>query len=210
MSNKAADLTGQRFGMLTVVGRAGSVLRPSGRLRCPIWTCLCDCGLTGTPTSENLRTGNTTSCGCQHGEQHGGRHAVEYEIWCSMRARCDNPKNKAFHNYGGRGIGYDPAWVRFSQFIADVGPRPSDLHSLDRRDNEKGYSKDNCRWATKKEQCNNRRGNRLITALGKTQTLMQWADETGIPQGTIRFRIESLWLPDEAVSMPVRKVSRAS
>ena len=121
-----------------------------------------------------------------------------------MHKRCTNKKDKSYRNYGARGIAVDPAWILFSQFYADVGPRPTKAHTLERRDNSKGYGPSNCEWATRKVQGNNRRGNHLITAFGRTQTLQLWAEEVGINQGTLRKRIVVAgWTPEDALTRAV-------
>jgi hypothetical protein len=122
-----------------------------------------------------------------------------------MIGRCYLPGNASYPAYGGKGITVCPAWREsYEAFLADMGPRP-DGKSLDRIDNTKPYTPENCRWATAIEQQGNRRMTVTITALGRTQSLADWSRETGISQPTLRARIKSGWEPDEAVSRKLMK-----
>jgi hypothetical protein len=136
-----------------------------------------------------LRSGNTQSCGCLARERqsavgvasatHGMTKSSEYKTWAQMRKRCADPSDKSFANYGGRGIKVCERWAAFENFYADMGPRPSPKHTLDRRDNDGDYSPDNCRWATKTEQTRNRRNAITVTLRGQTKPLMVWCEELG-------------------------------
>ena len=149
---------------------------------------------------------------CRKCEAKGARsrtlqlpHRAEYKAWLSMHDRCNNPKSNGYHNYGGRGITVDPIWESFDQFLADMGPRPSSLYSLDRIDVNGNYAPGNCRWATAKEQANNRQHHNVVTAFGKTQTIQAWADEYGMTRGCLFGRITTLgWPPEKALTEPVR------
>ncbi len=177
---KLIDLTGLRFGRLVV----GKHAETNGRRH--KWECRCDCGIDTIVAGNNLKSGNTSSCGCIRSEKsrarrltHGKRHAPEYITWASMRSRCSKPSNKSFPRYGGRGIRVCKRWARFENFIADMGERPSPSYTLDRRNNNSDYKPSNCRWATKQEQANNRRSNRLVRYRNLTVTLREALDMAG-------------------------------
>lgn len=126
-----------------------------------------------------------------------------YSIWVAMRRRCNNPKDKNYKHYGGRGIVVCPRWEDFANFRRDMGEPDRGL-KLERIDNDKGYRPDNCRWATAKEQANNSRQNFRIDYLGKTWTLQQLAEAAGMNRYTLRSRILRGLTPAEAIHLPLR------
>jgi hypothetical protein len=133
--------------------------------------------------------------------KHGMYASRIYGLWASMIQRCTNPKNPAYHSYGGRGITVCDRWMIFENFYTDMGDKPPKL-TLDRIDNSKGYSKENCRWATRHEQGNNRRTNTIISFNGKKQTLSQWSKETNLSPMCIMGRLRSGWPIDKALTYP--------
>lgn len=190
------DLTGKRFGMLTVVRRDGVTSCKSGTM--PKWAAKCDCGKETSVMGASLRYGRSKSCGCQL-KKHGMFGTPEYSAWVSMLQRCNNPKRKNFHEYGGRGIKVCEQWKTFPVFLADMGKRPSSDHSLDRKDNNGNYGPANCRWATKKQQQRNRRVSHVLTVAGVSATIAEWAEETGVGTSTIRQRLMRGWTPEAAI-----------
>lgn len=195
------NLSGLRFGLLVVIER-----KPMDANR-PHWKCKCDCGKEHIVESSRLISGNTKSCGCNrwagHRKTHGMKDSKEYDIWSKMKARCQKQTDKSFHRYGGRGISFDPRWESFESFYEDMGPRPSQRHTLERIDNNGNYCKENCRWATYVEQGRNKGNNRLITHDGTTMCLSEWAEVSTVTAQHLRGRIRDGWGFNAAISAPV-------
>lgn len=198
------DLTGQRFGRLTINRRLDN--DASGRAR---WRCLCDCGGETAACTGQLRSGMTKSCGCIHREgliarstKHGGRHTREYALWSSMLRRCRSPNDRRYSDYGGRGIAVCARWQTFENFVADMGQRPSPKHSIDRIDNDKGYEPNNCRWATRTEQARNTRTNKLLTIGSTTKPLAAWCEQYGASYTRTIMRVRAGWSLERALTEP--------
>lgn len=137
-----------------------------------------------------------------HLVKHGMRYAPEYKTWCRIIYRCENPKAINYERYGGRGITVCPEWrVDFLAFYNDMGNRPSRTHTLERKNNMLGYSKDNCVWATALEQANNKRNNVMVEFSGRVQSVAAWCRELGLEYNTVRQRIyRNDWTPERAFS----------
>lgn len=182
---KFIDLTGQKFGRLTVIKRAENIGRYSA------WLCKCDCGKEKIINGNSLKSGLTRSCGCiSRGRQ--GKHCVDlirtklYGVWRSMKSRCSNPKVPVFKNYGGRGISVCDEWVNdfeaFHSWAFSSGY--TEKLTIERIDNNKGYSPDNCRWATPKEQTRNRRKTLIVNG----KTLGEWVEILDVEYNTLLYR----------------------
>lgn len=142
----------------------------------------------------------------KHGEARDVGRTPEYRAWSEMRGRCYRRSHHKFHNYGGRGITVCDAWRgSYAAFLAHLGRRPSPDHSVDRIDNDGPYAPGNVRWATRGEQARNRRPNALLTAFGRTQCLVEWAEQVGLGASTIAMRLRSGWDVERALSQPVRR-----
>lgn len=209
MPNRPVDKCGKVFGRLTVIADHGKI---KGRRH---WKCVCACGTLRIVDGGNLSSGNTQSCGCwqreitgesnsTHGHKRGGRSSAIYTIWCSMVSRCTNPNADHYLDYGGRGITVCKRWRKFENFLADMGERPSGL-SIERRHNDKGYSRANCYWATRTEQNNNKRNNVRIRYKGEVKSLAQWADSLGFSRSTLYHRYERGWGADRMLTQRQRR-----
>lgn len=204
---RRADLIGEKFGRLTVVELLESDDRGHAR-----WRCECECGGQTICKTDVLRRGQSKSCGCLQRESvtkknttHGKAGTALHVRWKGLLGRCNNHNHAAYPDYGGRGITICERWLNFENFAADMGEPPTPVHTIERIDNDKGYSPSNCRWATRSEQSRNKRNNRLLKHNGKTQCLTDWSKETGIPVICILDRIDKLgWSVDEALTTPAR------
>jgi hypothetical protein len=189
------NMDGQHFGRWTVLRVDPNRSKGKGCITC--WICECSCGTVRAVQGFRLRKGRSKSCGCLAREtlkvrmtRHSDSKTPEYYAWQQMVQRCENQKNRRFKDYGGRGITVCDTWHSYENFLTDMGRRPSRNHSLDRIDNDEGYSPINCRWATREKQRNNIRVNRHITYRGVTHTLSEWSSSTGIHKATISGRLD--------------------
>jgi len=167
--------------------------------------CQCICGNKKIITDYSLKV-STRSCGCIQKEvvsktnsTHKMRLTSEYNIWSKMKSRCESPGQKSYKYYGAKGIKVCKRWQKFENFFADMGQRPTLKHSIDRKDNSKGYCPDNCRWATPKEQGANKTNNKKITIGTETKHLEEWVRISGTPQSTIKNRLNRGWSNISAV-----------
>lgn len=199
------DLTGQRFGRLTVIKRAPDHFTKSGT-RITMWNCICDCGKEKDVTANALRKGVTRSCGCYSNEVkskllserntvnaklYGVSHERLFPVWSAIRRRCYSTNDDFYSIYGGRGIVMCEEWKNnypaFRNWALSSGWKEG--LSIDRIDNNGPYCPENCRWATAKEQANNRRSNRRFSAFGETLNIQQWSERLGIPYNRLRYRL---------------------
>ena len=203
------DLTGKKFGRLTVIEKTDK--RVSG---CVVWRCVCDCGNECFIIGSNLTRGNTMSCGCLAKEliskvnyKHGQNNTKIHSIYDNMKSRCYNENTESYSLYGGRGITVCDEWLNDFQVFYDwaMANGYRDGLSIDRINNDEGYYPENCRWVTVKEQANNRRSNRLITFDDETHTLTEWAKIKNISPKTLFTRIYDGWSVESALITPTRK-----
>lgn len=165
----------------------------------------CVCGTEKVLPAFNVVKGNTKSCGCmtrslQGNRKHGKKNTPEYRAWTGMRSRCDCSTNQDYADYGGRGIYVCERWKEsFTNFLEDMGPRPSPKHSLDRIDNDGPYSPENCHWADKRQQSENRRNSHLITYDGRTKTIKGWAKEFEMDYLTLWYPVVKAGIPMDVV-----------
>lgn len=212
MASRLQNLVGRKYNQLTVLEYGGS--RQFSKSRESTWKCRCVCGKELVVAQRYLVTGGTKSCGCivgKHKRTHGATGTTEYRAWDAMRRRCNDAGDTRYPGYGGRGIRVCERWMKFENFIADMGIRPSADHSLDRYPNNDGnYEPGNCRWATRVQQSNNRRSSRTLTINGQTKTYAQWERQVGLPAGRIFKRLKIGWSPDEVLQPSIRATGRRS
>ena len=193
--NKPIDMTGQKYGRLTVVEMVDA-----NEHNQRVWSCVCECGNSTNVVGSQLRYGMTKSCGCLAAEfrsqfgtltnkTHGMANSSIYRIWRSMMDRCYLQTSHAYNRYGGRGITVCERWSNFENFYADMGSKPNGM-SLERTDNDGQYSPENVHWASAKEQSNNRRSNVRYEYGEENLTIAQWAEKAGIPMKTLWSRIK--------------------
>lgn len=195
------DFTGRRYGLWTVTGFSHST---KSRMR--YWRCRCDCGTERVVSGPDMKRGGTTGCGCtrvlsnaRHGHSTTSETSPEYRTWGRMIQRCTNPRHESYPNYGARGITVCDAWLDYRRFFADMGQKPSPKHSLERVNNELGYSKENCIWSTHQSQINNRRTTVFIEMNGERILLTEACRRAGVKYGTaigrkLKGLPESEWL----------------
>ena len=191
VANGFVDVTGERFGLLTVVGRAAS------RGKKAYWRCVCDCGATVEKESYPLRNDSSPHCGCQTSRRkadaattHGLRHHAIYYAWKNMMNRCYVPSTRGYRYYGRAGIKVCAKWHLFDGFLEDMWSSWGDGLTLERDSVSLGYGPSNCRWATRKEQARNKSNTRWVrTVDGRTISLAQLAEERGVPYKRLHERI---------------------
>lgn len=198
-------IQGKTFNRYTVIGSAPRRTKSSQ----PRVLCRCSCGNERIVYVSGLISGHSKSCGClrdrlakTRATTHGQSRSRIYRLWDSMLRRCNNPQTHNYSNYGARGITVCERWEDFEIFYQDMGEPPKGC-SIERIDNSKGYSKDNCKWATVTEQARNRRTNVTLTLQGRTMCLAQWAEEKGMKPNLIGDRYRQGWHPWYIFNVPV-------
>lgn len=198
---KIIDMTSKRIGLLLVIERSAS--NKTGQAR---WLCQCDCGNTLVVQGNHLRSGHTQSCGClarlinrDRQFKHGDSFTPTHRAWTKMKSRCLNPSDKSYKYYGGRGITVCQRWLDYNAFLADMGPKPTSGHSLDRINVNGSYEPGNCRWASKTQQARNMRKTVYLSVDGQTIPLADLAETLGIRLETLRSRLLRGWTADEII-----------
>lgn len=204
--NRLEDLIGQRFGRLVVLRQEKTV---DGKNTCVVQ---CDCGSPEKVLRRgDLLSGHTKSCGCLYNETrrpvvHGhtahGENSPEHNTWCRMRSRCFNEDDPKYPDYGGRGITICERWSRFENFFADMGPRPSLKHSVERKEVNGNYEPGNCIWAINLIQARNKRETHRVTWRGETLALADWAERVDVPYLKLHRRLLRKWSLDKAFLTP--------
>lgn len=193
------DMIGKVIFRWTVIERGENT--PLGQAQ---WRCRCECGIERDVPGGDLRLNKSRSCGCLLGDRnrerktHGMTNTRAYFNWNGMIQRCGNPNHKQFCDYGGRGIRVCDEWMKFENFYRDMGNCPSGKQ-IDRVDNDKGYCKENCHWASGSENCRNRRNNVWVEYQGKRMTLVECSEVSGVPYRKLQQRIKNLgWTIERA------------
>jgi hypothetical protein len=211
MGRRLIDLTGERYGRLTVRKYLGRQHHSS------YWLCDCDCGSQTKVQAGALKNGTIIACGCarreragklnlKHTERGAKEKTVEYRCWLRIIERCANQTGKESKWYFHRGIRVCEEWCKdFGAFLREIGPKPTRYHSLDRIDGSRGYEPGNVRWATWNEQARNRSNNRRVQFVGKTVVLVEAAELAGIPYKTVKARLGKGWTVQEALETKVNR-----
>lgn len=201
---------GQRFGLLVAVQQEPTLERRGiKRLRRYVmWRFRCECGGEVVTPATSVLSGNTRSCGCRnnaarHGHTRERRFSPEYSCWMAMRTRCRNEKSVSYPRYGGRGITVCTRWEEsFEAFLADMGPKPTPGHSIERLNSRDHYAPGNCRWATSHDQARNTRRTIFVEREGRRACLKDVCSELGVPYARVVQRLRLGWPMDRALSEP--------
>lgn len=203
VKNNLNQLTGKRFGKLIVLGRAECNSKSGNAM----WICRCDCGNETTVIGSHLRSGHTTSCGCNRISEIAQGHASEriYRTWKKMHKRCSDPKSDRYKWYGGKGVNVCEEWndfLAFREWAMNHGY--TDELTIDRIDSNGNYCPENCQWVGMKAQANNRSNNHIICYEGNKYTVVQLAEKHGLSPTTIYNRLKLNWNIDRIITTPER------
>lgn len=209
------DLSGQVFGRWSVIRSAPSKVGPTGKKKA-MWFCKCSCGTERAVSGADLRNGKSVSCGCYSEElkrqrrKHGKAKSKVYKTWGNMKNRCLNEDTPDYKYYGAMGVTICDEWASsFENFYKDMGDPPTPEHTLERKDVEKGYSPENCIWATRKEQTRNRKCTIKYEYKGESKAASQWDEDLGLPLGTVHNRVTKLgWDVEKAIETPIKTHSK--
>lgn len=211
-NTKFIDLTGKIFGNLTVLQRTKNTTYGH-----PRYLCQCKCGMQKEIIGQHLKSGASSSCGCiqraiasTYNSTHGLSGTRTYKIWKGMHKRCSNENSSGFYKYGARGIHVDKKWNSFEQFFRYMGHPPTPHHSIERKNNNMGYSKKNCKWATMKEQSRNTRSNNFIEFSGIRLCVTDWAIKLKMNPDTLFMRIRRGFSTKQILRPFTTKISNSS
>lgn len=207
-------MLGKTYGRLTVIEKAEPGKHGKSRV-----VCLCDCGESVVVETNSIKSGNTRSCGClqkevaarrcREGVKHGKIMTRVYKTWAHMKARCLNENDGSYKNYGGRGIGVCEEWLEFEPFNEwAMANGYSPRLTIERIDNDGNYEPENCKWADRLTQANNKRNNRVIAFKGEQKTLAEWSRTLGIKYNTLNTRLSCGWSVERALGTPQLKLRR--
>lgn len=215
------NIAGKKFGMLTVIEKAGLNKR-----LCALWLCICECGTTKVAMGVHLIKGEVKSCGCAsselkaifhktHGQAgYGNNRSSEYSTWDAMIQRCTNPNSQSYPDYGGRGIKIYESWLNsFEAFFEYMGKKPSPIHTIDRFPDKNGnYEPGNVRWATPKQQSRNHRRNKWVEYEGEKMVVQDWANKYGVDSRRLAEQLKTKSLMDSISFLlnPNRRKGRGS
>lgn len=204
--DRVKNLTGQRFGRLEVIAYAGIDKRGQATWLCRCTGADCDSRQT-TVVGAQLRIGHTKSCGCLRREaslKHGLSGHPLYNVWYQMVARCTNPRDKGYAEYGGRGITVCDAWLQSCEvFYREMSPGYAPGLQMDRRDNDGPYSLSNCRWVTPSHNNRNRRSTRVVEFAGQSRCVTEWAELLNLTRHALSARLNGGWTIERALTQGV-------
>ena len=198
------NVIGEKYGRMLVIKELDGIRY--GKKIDRVVLCKCDCSNEKVVRLGNLRSGNVQSCGCitienrKSERTHGMTGTKEYKAWQSIHQRCFNENDCNYKYYGARGIGVCERWMSSVNFLEDMGRCPSKTHSIERRDNDENYCPENCKWATKKEQANNRRNTRSLEFKGVTMSVSEWAGFLELKVSTLFSRLDKGWSTHKALT----------
>jgi hypothetical protein len=201
------NLRGLKFNRLLVLEPAPDRFFGHQKYAWACWKCRCDCGKEVTIVGSLVKTGRVKSCGClwrdsvtTHGES--SPRTPEFWTWTGMKQRCLNRNLRHYKDYGGRGIKVCRRWLKYENFLTDMGRKPTRKHTLERKDGNGNYCPSNCIWATPFIQQNNKCNNRFLSFCGESLTLAQWTRKMGFPLGLLRYRLSAGWGVERTLMTP--------
>ena len=208
--SRLMDRKGEIYFPWKVISHEGQITRSNKKSH--LWLCICvSCGY--EKVIDASRFYQPPICKCKINKKlipclHGMCGTQVYNSWSAMKARCLSVNHPTYRHYGAKGITICDEWLDFQAFYKDMGDKPSDTHSIDRKDGAKGYFKENCRWSTHEEQSNNTRTNRPVTHNGVTMNLSQWARKVGMSKEMLKHRLDSGWPINKALTEPSMRGKR--